>query len=385
MEHAQQILAPVGRFRSDSGRRVDHSDHYRAVPLSDGYHILFTDPSTGALCLGSDAPVGGPTKLLRKVWFQGPEGRGSPTIYAGGSDLRWGVRVVAAFGSCTEQSIWMFSVPGDVFHAAQSSPNILESSVVHKRSISKNSKNMQWLDWWPDEGLQAWLDLIRHPVPGILPGNMWPVRIKGQRIGTCSGIVDLAIDSSNGITIWAFSTDGIAKIWHLDDGEHGDFARLSVLRDGTIRENDYEGDIELSGTFLTSEILQHRSTIEQQSFDGTMSPDLDGTISPDTSTIITARRGSGWSYQSVNYDSDGDVVMEDVYGPGVDMPATWSRPERVYEEGRPVQDQQYQYLMSRWPRSAVGYRRWWERAAVSGDLARVVEARGVTRIEIEIR
>ncbi|APA06498.1 hypothetical protein sscle_02g012680 [Sclerotinia sclerotiorum 1980 UF-70] len=377
MEHAQQILAPVGRFRSDSGRRVDHSDHYRAVPLSDGYHILFTDPSTGALCLGSDAPVGGPTKLLRKVWFQGPEGRGSPTVYAGGADLRWGVRVVAAFGSCTEQSIWMFSVPGDVFHAAQSFPSLLESSVVHKRSISKNSKNMQWLDWWPDEGLQAWLDLIRHPVPGILPGSMWPVRIKGQRIGTCSNIVDLAIDSSNGITIWAFSTDGIAKIWHLEDGKHRDLARLSVLRDGTIRENDYEGDIELNGTFLTSEILQHRSTIEQQSFDGTMSPDI--------STIITARRGSGWSYQSVNYDSDGDVVMEDVYGPGVDMPATWSRPERVYEEGQPVQDQQYQYLMSRWPRSAVGYRRWWERAAVSGDMARVVEARGVTRIEIEIR
>ncbi|CAD6441479.1 b7a490ab-2979-4a99-a354-5d14c3ed9e85 [Sclerotinia trifoliorum] len=385
MEHAQQILAPVGRFRSDSGRRVDHSDHYRAVPLSDGYHILFTDPSTGALCLGSDAPVGGPTKLLRKVWFQGPEGRGSPTVYAGGSDLRWGVRVVAAFGSCTEQSIWMFSVPGDVFNAAQSSPNLLESSVVHKRNISKNSKNMQWLDWWPDEGLQAWLDLIRHPVPGILPGNMWPVRIKGQRIGTCSNIVDLAIDSSNSITIWAFSTDGIAKIWHVDDGKHRDLARLSVLRDGTIRENDYEGDIELNGTFLTSEILQHRSTIEQQSFDGTMSPDLDGTISPDISTIITARRGSGWSYQSVNYDSDGDVVMEDVYGPGVDMPATWSRRERVYEEGQPVQDQQYQYLMSRWPRSAVGYRRWWERAAVSGDMATVVEARGVTRIEIEIR
>ncbi|EDN97954.1 hypothetical protein SS1G_12810 [Sclerotinia sclerotiorum 1980 UF-70] len=300
-----------------------------------------------------------------KFGFREPEGRGSPTVYAGGADLRWGVRVVAAFGKLYRTEYL------DVLRSRR------QSSVVHKRSISKNSKNMQWLDWWPDEGLQAWLDLIRHPVPGILPGSMWPVRIKGQRIGTCSNIVDLAIDSSNGITIWAFSTDGIAKIWHLEDGKHRDLARLSVLRDGTIRENDYEGDIELNGTFLTSEILQHRSTIEQQSFDGTMSPDI--------STIITARRGSGWSYQSVNYDSDGDVVMEDVYGPGVDMPATWSRPERVYEEGQPVQDQQYQYLMSRWPRSAVGYRRWWERAAVSGDMARVVEARGVTRIEIEIR
>ncbi|TEY57521.1 hypothetical protein BOTCAL_0215g00020 [Botryotinia calthae] len=387
IERAQQVLTPVGRFRSDSGRRVDHSDHYRAIPLSDGYHILFTDPSTGALCLGSDAPVGGPTKLLRKVWFQGPEGRGSPTVYAGGSDLSWGVRVVAAFGSWPEQSIWIFSVPGDVFHAAQSSQNVLESSVIYKRNTPKNSKNMQWLDWWPDEGLQEWLNLIRHPVPGILPGIMWPLRVRGQRIGACSGIVDLAIDSNNGITVWAFSTDGIAKVWRLDDGNHRNIAKLSVSRDGTIRENvsdDYV-NVERSSDFVTSEILQHRSSLEQQSFDGAMSPDLDRTISPDMSTIITARRGSGWSYQRVNYDEDGDVVMEDVYGPGVDMPAAWSKPEREYEADEPLQNQQYQYLQSRWPRSAIGYRRWWERAVASGDLARVVEARGVSRIKIEIR
>ena len=91
------------RLRGDTRRisfpaKMACSDHYRAVPLSDGYHILFTDPGTGLLCLGSDAPVGGPTKLLRKIWFQGPEGMGSPVCYAGGSDLRLGVRVVAAFG-----------------------------------------------------------------------------------------------------------------------------------------------------------------------------------------------------------------------------------------------------------------------------------------------
>ncbi|KAI9640789.1 hypothetical protein NHQ30_010629 [Ciborinia camelliae] len=387
MERAQQVRPPAGRFRSDSGRRVDHSDHYRAIPLSDGYHILFTDPGTGALCMGSDAPVGGPTKLLRKVWFQGPEDRGSPTAYAGGSDLSWGVRVVAAFGSGEEQSVWMFSVPGDVFHAAQSSQNLLESSVRQRQSNSRNPKNMQWLDWWPDEELQQWLNLTRHPVPGILPGNMWPIRIKGQKIGTCSGIVDLAIDSSQGVTVWAFSMDGIAKVWRMDDAQHMDIAKLSVLRDGTIREHDYEGDVEMGGNFLTPEILQHRSQLEQQSFDGTISPDLlDGSNSRDASTIITSRRGSGWSYQSVNYDSEGDVIMEDVYGPDVDMPAEWSQLEREYNASEPLQDQQYRYLVSRWPRSTVGCRRWCEgeRAEANGDLARVVEARGVTRIEIEI-
>lgn len=69
-------------------------------------HILFTDPSTGLLCLGSDAPVGGPTKLIRKVWFQGPHSQGDAVAYASGSDLSLGVRVVAAFGAGQEKSIW---------------------------------------------------------------------------------------------------------------------------------------------------------------------------------------------------------------------------------------------------------------------------------------
>lgn len=65
----------------------DNSDHYRAIPLSDGYHVLFIDPETSLLCLGSDAPVGGPTKLLRKIWLRSPEGRGAPLVYAAGSNL----------------------------------------------------------------------------------------------------------------------------------------------------------------------------------------------------------------------------------------------------------------------------------------------------------
>jgi hypothetical protein len=98
-----------------NGRMMDVSDHYRAIPLSDGYHILFVDPGTDVLCLGIDAPVGGPTKLLRKIWFEGPKGKGSPVAYAGGSDLSWGVKVAAAYGTGAEQSVWFFSVPSMCF------------------------------------------------------------------------------------------------------------------------------------------------------------------------------------------------------------------------------------------------------------------------------
>jgi hypothetical protein len=33
--------------------------------------------------------------------------------------LRWGVRVIAAYGHGTEQSVWLFSVPPDVFTESQ--------------------------------------------------------------------------------------------------------------------------------------------------------------------------------------------------------------------------------------------------------------------------
>lgn len=65
----------VDRFRKAS---AGSTDHYRAVPLSDGHHILFTDPQTGQLCLGTDAPVGSLTRLLRQVWFRPPAAAVSP-------------------------------------------------------------------------------------------------------------------------------------------------------------------------------------------------------------------------------------------------------------------------------------------------------------------
>jgi hypothetical protein len=84
-----------------SGSEISPSraDHDRAVPLSDGSHILFTDPKTGYLCLGTDAPAGSLNRLIRKVWFRPPANASSPlpVLYAAGADTRHGVRVVATF------------------------------------------------------------------------------------------------------------------------------------------------------------------------------------------------------------------------------------------------------------------------------------------------
>lgn len=134
------------------GRIKNSSDHYRAIPLSDGYHLLFTDPISGVLCLGNDAPIGGPTKLLRKLWFSGPVSEGSPVAYAAGCDLRWGVRIVAAYGLGMEQSIWLFSVPGDVFTDGYGKSEPYARNFPSAAGRETGRSNTDWMPWWGDNG-----------------------------------------------------------------------------------------------------------------------------------------------------------------------------------------------------------------------------------------
>lgn len=80
---------------------VGECDHYHAVPLADGFHVLFCDPESGLVCLGGDAPVGDPRRLHRKVLCVPPGelGRkGFARVFAAGKEVRGGVRVVAVYG-----------------------------------------------------------------------------------------------------------------------------------------------------------------------------------------------------------------------------------------------------------------------------------------------
>lgn len=97
-------------------RTVD-CDHYRAIPLSDGIHILFTDPTSGLLCLGSDAPLGGPTKLIKKFVFLPPGYISTttkllPICYAAAKELQWGLRIAAVYA---DGSLVLFNIPSDCF------------------------------------------------------------------------------------------------------------------------------------------------------------------------------------------------------------------------------------------------------------------------------
>ncbi|CAG8980297.1 hypothetical protein HYALB_00008918 [Hymenoscyphus albidus] len=307
-ESSRRVQA-LGMRGGDSSTRfgnavAESSDHYRAVPLSDGYHILFTDPVTGFLCLGSDAPVGGPTKLLRKMWFQGPaEDKGSPIAYASGSDLQWGVRIVAAFGPENEQSVWLFSVPSDMFTAEQNR----SATLWPCDESSKDAQNWEWLDWWPEHGEQEWLTESEDPTPSVHPRSTWPVKIRGQQIGTCKGVIDLAIDSGPDMVIWALSKTGIAKVWKLNVGRNEEPQMSLVVRDGTIRDMDGMGDIKMSGLLIPSPAIsaEPESALQQESFDGAFSPPA-----PDFSQSRMDR--GELDDDCVRYDFEGDVLMDDL-------------------------------------------------------------------------
>jgi hypothetical protein len=107
-----------GSFGFESATRHPGSpncDHYHAIPLSDGHHVLFIDPPSGRLTLGCDAPLGGPTKLLRKIMFISPETDAKPRLYSAAADMSQGVRVVVAYGDI----IMLYSVPPDVCRLSQ--------------------------------------------------------------------------------------------------------------------------------------------------------------------------------------------------------------------------------------------------------------------------
>ena len=237
-------------------------DHYRAVPISDGWSVLFTDPVEGNLCLGEDAPRGaGLTELTRRFVFKGPSELGAavlPKVYGAGRELRWGIRVAVGYG----EAIWLFVVPPALFFR--------DASAVEE-----------------------------------------PIRIEGVKIGEMQGLVDLAVDSSGGdLTIWSFAVDGMAYVWQIAGGQRRVLER-SVLENGTVTarkktSNTSPAAVHFDGAtrlhpFLKPSIQTpllglHESII-----------DHDGdTVMPDAS----AQEDKGYTSASAD-DDDGDTIMPD--------------------------------------------------------------------------
>jgi len=382
-----------GAYDPAGGAR-DNSDHYRAVPLSDGYHILFTDPATGLLCLGSDAPIGGPTKLLRKIWFVGPDGKGSPVIYAAGSDLSWGVRIVAAYGEAdNEQSIWLFCVPRDIFTDSMADQSVSSISFTGQ-STGYAGGNSEWMKWWDSDEPKDWLDRAQSPGPsGAIRRGLWPVKVRGQEIGRCHGVVDVAIEAGPEMIVWAFGREGLAHTWQLDNGTLCKSAkRRFVVKDGTVREEDSGGDMEMLD--VSSSLIPAAGTTKSHGPHNEAQEFLDGSFSG----MLPRKRKRIEDDQdhSHNHDDQDSVPLiksDDAYGdvlmgelPSVERRAVMddvNNEETSWHDTIPLAN--YNGKNSAQSHKFVG-RAYISRVAGDSDGTDLVEAlTGIARIEIDIR
>lgn len=203
--------------------RTVECDHYRAVPLADGIHMLYTDPETGLLCLGSDAPLGSPTKLLRKVVFVPPEDSSVlqitssawPLHYTAGSDLQRGVRIVASYNN----HIVLYSLPADIFEEIRKVilPFAGADNLIFTGSHLGNSDLI--MDTYIHGQEKA------HESPSnsenLLSSVAWgtrSIRVQGVSIGYMEGAEAFSVQCSHGgVRVWAFASTGKAYVWDIEN------------------------------------------------------------------------------------------------------------------------------------------------------------------------
>jgi hypothetical protein len=196
-----------GTFGFESSPRRTSSpncDHYHAIPLSDGHHVLFTDPQTAKLFMGCDAPLGGPTKLLRKVMCVPPSSaqNSTPRLYTAAFDMSWGARIVVVFGD----TIVLYSVPPDVCNLSRSEQQAESWDVYNAPPFNNEGRTANhWLNWW------------NEPYPSNRWGDnpIWPIAVHGTEIGVLRNVCEISVSTTPDITVWGFTLDAQCKAWQL--------------------------------------------------------------------------------------------------------------------------------------------------------------------------
>ncbi|KAF4155177.1 hypothetical protein CNMCM6936_005519 [Aspergillus lentulus] len=205
--------------------RATHCHHYRAIPINDGLHILFIEPRTGLLCIGSDAPIGGPTSLTQALVCVPPFEKDSlnvskndlaPTVFASGWNLDWGLRVVAAYGD----RIVLYSVPVDVYNVIRKERERQGDGVMGDSDLARdffldNSRSAKRRDSLVQDQSGDWEFLLSVSWrPTVM---MWPFKIYGKEIARMENVVELALQSaSGGARVWAFGANGETNIIDID-------------------------------------------------------------------------------------------------------------------------------------------------------------------------
>jgi hypothetical protein len=215
-------------------------DHYHAVPLNDGHYVLFIEPSNGKLILGCDAPLGGPTKLLRKIVLISPSEEPVPRLYTPGADLSHAACIVVLYGN----TIVLYSAPPGIlsFSQTEQKGESWDADMSPTGATNITSGN-HWLKWWDvplPRDIDAQTDLEMNK-------SLWPIAIHGTEIGRLSDVCELAVQTKPEITIWAFTGSSQGRSWRLQN--HMDAIvrqKQFVCQDGIMHDSysiDHNGDL----------------------------------------------------------------------------------------------------------------------------------------------
>ena len=104
----------------------------------------------------------------------------------------------------------------------------------------------------------------------------------------------------------------MAKVWQVDDGKFGgSVTEKLVARDGTIRDLDGEGDVEMiDASSSPPDILVPPLPLRAESFDGAVSFHASSVFT----TRVKGRYPRRCGEPTFSYDADGDVLMDDLHG-----------------------------------------------------------------------
>jgi len=208
-------------------------DHFAAVPLKDGQHFLFTEPSTGWLSVGSDSmlpTLREPGKMLRKITLVPPKdlqlevSSNQPTpIYAASSDLTWGLRIAVVYGS----TLVLHCVPPDVLADVA---KVRDTAVASVEEEVEEESFSSWHAWWDFKGAPK--------------GEKWPIPVQGSVIDYVPGLRDISVQGSSELVIWGLLADGTARTWEIGHNSEPRALQSYVDHGGMVHDSvDEDGDV----------------------------------------------------------------------------------------------------------------------------------------------
>ncbi|KAF5000601.1 hypothetical protein FGRMN_1633 [Fusarium graminum] len=268
------------------------TDHYRAVPLDDGHHVLYTDPRTGTLSLGSEAPTGSPSRFTCHARLRPPTDISSslPVLYTAASDRMNGVCVMATFSvsggddalgehasvessgvdppttsDMDRQMVVIFTIPHDLLTVTSGSR--CRQHCLEATQYKKESEQLHVIDERP-KGSCSNIDFPDGP------GATRPIEIRGQAVAICRNLVELALNSEPDMLLWAFGAQGQTRAWALRAECEDELHHTVVQADGTLRHVDSKGDYimaevgqTVSELDVTFELLTNLKMVLQRSTD----------------------------------------------------------------------------------------------------------------------